>query len=205
MTRVVAVDPDRAQPHPGGRRDVVHPAVGDVNPVRWRRPGQFSEFPEVTEVRLVGPHPLRRYHNVEWHGKSRRSLREQVLIAIGEDREPPAKRGERAKRLRHVGENRHRRPGFDERPRVLLRDWHAGPPPGQAEPVGEDLPVGPPGGPGLEDRLHPVVSREQRLGVHARDWLQRAEHAGVPVRDRAVAVEGQPASSRHQTSLLEHL
>jgi hypothetical protein len=197
----VAVHPDRAQPHPRGGKDVVYPAVRDVDPVRRRRFRQFFESAEVAEVWLVAADLLRRHHQIERNGQFRCRAGEQVLVAVGEDREPPARRGERVQRRAGVGEHRHPRPRLDEGPGGRGVERHARVPRGLAQPGGQHLPVGKVRGRGLEHEFCLLIGGQQGGGAVARDRFQCRSQARVPVRDRSVAVEGKPPVVGHRNLL----
>src|SRR6516164_5997718 len=88
----------------------MHPAIPDVDPVRGRSLGYFSEPPEMAEVWFVRPHLLSRHHYVKRNRQLRQRGGEEVIVAIGEDRQPPARRSQRPERVTRVRKYRHLRP-----------------------------------------------------------------------------------------------
>jgi LCP family protein required for cell wall assembly len=192
----VAVHPDRAQPHPRGGQDVEHPAVGDVDPGRRRRPGAVGEPPEMPQVWLVPADLLGGHRQVNGHRQPGRGRGEQVIVAVGEDRQLPAGLCQRAQRGSHVGEHWRARPCLHQgvvraaQPdaRALAR---------HPQPAGEDLPVGQPIRTGLQHELRLMIGGEQRPAVHAGDCFECGLHAGIPVCERSVAVEGDPSVTGH--------
>jgi hypothetical protein len=64
----------------------------------------------MAEVRFVGPHLLGCHDDVNGDRELRPGRREQVIVAVGEDREPPPGRSQRAERAASVLEYRHARP-----------------------------------------------------------------------------------------------
>ena len=194
----VPVDPDRADAHPGGGHDVVHPAIGDVHPGGGRRAGKLGEPPEVPEVGLVPAHLLGRHHEVKRHREPGGGGGEQVVVAVREDRQLPPGGGERRQRRAGIGEDRQPRPPGDERGLGPWGKAHARPPGRHSQPRGQDLPVREPAGPGFQDQLRLVIGGEQGLAPIPGDRGESRRTAGIPVRDRAVAVKRQPPVAGHR-------
>ena len=189
-----AVDPDGREPEALRRHVVVVEALGDVEDPLAREPDPLERHLEVVRVRLVAPGRLGGHDPVERRREALGRSGEQVVVAVGDDAQPEAFVQARERRGR-IGEGRPVADRIGEGVGLRRVGFHAVPG-GQPElPVAEDVPVAPVGA-GLCRRFQLRVVGQQ-LVVRSLDPAPRqhrpqaGEDPGLPVDERAVAVEGQ--------------
>ena len=121
VARVLAVDPDAAQPQLPRRDHVVAPAHRGVDPVRARRRRCAPRRLEVAERRLVAAHLLGGHDEVDRDAERGAGGLEQVVVAVGQDAELPALPLQLLERRRRVRERLDRVPPVDEQVAVDRR------------------------------------------------------------------------------------
>ena len=168
-------------------------------------PERDAERVEVGEVRLVRADLLGGHDHVELGRDVRLGLGDQVVVAVGEDREPPAGVAQLLPAPGPTSSNtgivvQVRTKASSPSP-LELDPERVGRPP---QPLGQDMPIGVRRALRLEDQLLLVVGVEQFAGALPRGGPRGIPHAGPPVDQRAVAVECHPAFADHRP-LLHHV
>src|SRR5258708_5501034 len=100
----LAVDPHAGDAELAGRPDVVEVALRNVNPRVGRRSKRRLKQQEVRRVRLVSGHIFGRDHRVERHWEPPLSQRDDVAVAVGQQRQLPAFLAKLAERWSDVAE-----------------------------------------------------------------------------------------------------
>ena len=189
-----AVDPDERHPELERRRDVVEEAGGDVH-VRRPRPPALERAP-VPVRRLVRADLAGHDRKLERHADCRReaSMKSRSVFERMPSFQPRARTSSSAAGTSgNTGQ-----PGNERRARLARR--------GRTEPLERarhDLAVGQRRLLVLDHRLEPVVERSSVRLLLAEDPRQLAPDPGVPVDERAVAVERRPAL--HEPGLVARL
>ena len=193
-TAVAAIDPDGREPELLGRHMVVEEALRDVQDALPRQPDALEGDLEVVRVRFVAAGHLGGHDPIEVGLEARSRAGEQVVVAVGDDPQPESL-PEPPQRLDRIGEGGPLPDRIGERRHVgkIRRDGVVGGDLAQA--ASEDLAIAqvrPRLEPGLgrgELPQHLVVGRRHSARIQHR--TNAGEDAGLPVDERAVAVEGQ--------------
>ena len=125
---------------------------------------------------------------------------DQVVVAVGEDREPPAVLAQSRQRRADIVEDGHVRPSADEGLVAVAREVDPHLIRGAAQALAQHLPVGRRRPLGLELQLVHVVGGQHLRRPRAGGRLHRLPHPGPPVDQRPVAVERHPFLARHRIS-----
>ena len=115
LAGVEPVDPDAREAELGGGDDVVEPRLRRVDPAAAVALGALGERAPVAGVGLVGADLLGGDGEVEGDRHALERGGEQVVVAVGEDREAPAVLAQRAEGGPDVVEDRQLVPVVDER------------------------------------------------------------------------------------------
>ena len=197
------VDPDRAEPELGRRRDVVKEALRDVDVALPGAPVCSRNDLPVTVRGLVRADLPRDDRELERDADRRHRRVDQIAVGVGEDREPPAPRLASVEPGGRVGEHRPARKRSRERARLALRKREAAPRPRAARarssaPRDSSRPAFAAWISGSSS-WYGASSSSPRSTPKSRS-SSRADPA-VPVHERPVAVERRPAlQARKPTS-----
>src|SRR5437899_1114929 len=112
---LVTVDPDPLDAEPPRRCDVVEPAAGAMDPVAPLDAALLLETLEMAELRLVAADHLRGDDEIGLQRKLGERLGEEIVVAIREHGELPARIAQRAQPRRDVAIERQLAPVPDDR------------------------------------------------------------------------------------------